>query len=112
MQGSGELLRATSEEFVIEISKYYTHHPLKKIILGDLWLSKSSCHSVGPAIQWGCNHENVALETYQQRTATEVDVCGLYLSTKFPFLGATPDGHVLINFLRSIVPINTEIHDS
>lgn len=29
------------------------------------------------------------METYQQRTST--DVCGLYLSTKFPFLGATPD---------------------
>ena len=45
---------------------------LKKIILGDYGRPNSA------AINWGCEHENVALEAYQQRTATEVDVCGLF----------------------------------
>lgn len=61
---------------------------LKKIILGDYGRPNTA------AINWGCEHENVALEAYQQRTATEVDVCGLFLSATFPFLGATPDGLV------------------
>ena len=37
-----------------------------------------------------------SMEAYQQTTNTEVDVCGLFLSAEFPFLGATPDGLVYI----------------
>lgn len=59
---------------------------LRKMILGDYG------HPISDAINWGCEHENAALEAYQQRTAIEVDVCGLFLSIEFPFLGATPDG--------------------
>ncbi len=46
------------------------------------------------AIQWGQKHENDALKAYEDKLNVEVDVCGIFLSTHFPFLGATPDGLV------------------
>ena len=61
---------------------------LKKIILGDYG------HPNTVAIQWEHNHESIASEAYQNKMLVEVDVCGIFLSTTFPFLGATPDGLV------------------
>ena len=59
---------------------------LTKILLGDY------DHPRTAAIQWGFDHEDVALEAYQNKTGVEVDVCGIFLSTELPFLGASPDG--------------------
>lgn len=59
---------------------------LMKILLGDYG------HPRTAAIQWGCDHEDVALDVYQRKMGVEVDVCGIFLSTEFPFLGASPDG--------------------
>lgn len=63
---------------------------LMKILLGDYGYPNTA------AIHWGCDHEDVALEAYQRKVDVEVDVCGFYLSTKFPFLGASPDGLMYI----------------
>ena len=59
-----------------------------KIVLGHFG------HPQTAAIQWGCDHEDVALEAYQNKTRTEVDVCGIFLSTALPFVGTSPDGPV------------------
>ena len=32
------------------------------------------------------------MKAYEDKLNVEVDVCGIFLSTHFPFLGATPDG--------------------
>lgn len=59
---------------------------LMKILLGDYGYPSTA------AIHWGCDHEEIALEAYQRKTGVEVDVCGIFLSAKYPFLGASPDG--------------------
>ena len=59
---------------------------LTKIILGDYGQPSS------PAIRWGCDHEESALQQYQTITEVEVDVCGLFLSSSLSYLGASPDG--------------------
>ena len=51
------------------------------------------------ATRWGCRHEHVALEMYTHMFGGEhedfrVSKCGLFISTEYPFLGASPDGHV------------------
>ena len=49
------------------------------------------------ATKWGCQHENIALEIYSHRSEHEglkVSKCGLFISTAYPFLGASPDGIV------------------
>ena len=32
------------------------------------------------------------MKAYKVKSNAEIDVCGLFLSTQFPFLGASPDG--------------------
>ena len=59
---------------------------LAKIVLGDYGRPNSS------AIQWGCDNEEKAVKAYEVKSNAEIDVCGLFLSTQFPFLGASPDG--------------------
>lgn len=77
MRDSGESLQVTLGKSAIETLECCILRPLRG-------RPKSA------AINWGC--DIVALEAYQQRTTTEVDMCGLFLSTALPFLGATPDG--------------------
>ena len=55
-----------------------------------------------PATKWGIFHEDIALKKYCNNMTvihTEVNFqkCGLFLSTDYPFLGATPD--LLVNCL-------------
>ena len=51
------------------------------------------------ATQWGCDHEAVALSTYVQKMEEThenvvVEKCGLFLITKYPHIGASPDAMV------------------
>ena len=51
------------------------------------------------ATKWGCDHERVAQEKYiqlSQHSHNEFNFqeAGLFLSTKYPFVGASPDGLV------------------
>ena len=51
------------------------------------------------ATKWGCDHERVAQEKYIQLSQHSHDEfnfqeAGLFLSTKYPFVGASPDGLV------------------
>ena len=51
------------------------------------------------ATQWGCEHEQVAHSKYAsmfEGTHEEFSVCdcGLFISTTYPFMGASPDGLV------------------
>ena len=65
---------------------------LTKIILGDY------NHPNSPAIQWGCSREDQAIQEYEAKMNVAVDVCGIYLSTHFPYLGASPDGLMYVGF--------------
>lgn len=49
--------------------------------------------------QWGCEHEPVARDKYKAKnclyhTDLRVEDCGFFISTEFPFIGASPDGLV------------------
>ena len=51
------------------------------------------------AMCWGCEHEEVARDKYASVSSVNhenfrVDECGLFISTEYPFIGATPDGLV------------------
>ena len=49
------------------------------------------------ATKWGCRHEQLALEIYSNKTQHEnmkLSKCGFFISTEYPFLGASPDGVV------------------
>ena len=51
------------------------------------------------ATKWGCDHERAAKEKYAQMSKLshkefELQESGLFLSTEFPFVGASPDGLV------------------
>jgi len=49
------------------------------------------------AVQWGCDHEEDAKETYIQQASKEHQdlrllTSGLFINPKFPEVGASPDG--------------------
>ena len=51
------------------------------------------------ATTWGCEHEKVALELYTEHMNThhinaKITQSGLFISTDYPFIGATPDALV------------------
>ena len=51
------------------------------------------------ATSWGCQHEKSALEKYKDQLANNhrkfsVEEAGLFISTTYPFVAATPDGLV------------------
>ena len=51
------------------------------------------------ATQWGCEHEKIARDDYTNLLSLNhenfrVDECGFFISTEYPFVGATPDGLV------------------
>ena len=60
---------------------------LLKTLLGDYDLSGLR------AIQWGLNHERVAIEAYEKHTGSSVTASGIWLSSS-GCLGASPDGLV------------------
>ena len=43
-----------------------------------------------PAIVHGKTYESIAIEKFQQTTAAKVKKCGLFISTDFPNLAASP----------------------
>lgn len=65
-------------------------NPSKKC--AELWKKSKMNLSCIPAISWGKNHENEATLAYEKKSANSVKKCGLFVSKKYPFLGATPDG--------------------
>ena len=36
----------------------------------------------------GLDNEEIAVRAYEMKSNAEVDVCGLFISTQFPFLGS------------------------
>lgn len=46
------------------------------------------------AIQWGCDHEAVAIRNYVSKCQTldNVSECGIFLSAQYSFLATSPDG--------------------
>ena len=51
------------------------------------------------ATRWGCEHEHVARDKYTSVSSAShdnfrVEECGFFLSTEYPFIGASPDGLV------------------
>lgn len=44
------------------------------------------------ATNHGLINEKVALQQYMEDTGLQVIECGLFISTKYPYLGASPDG--------------------
>lgn len=46
------------------------------------------------ALQWGIEHESVAIQAYKIEMGTTVFPCGFFVCTDHLFLGASPDGVV------------------
>lgn len=44
------------------------------------------------ATNWGKEHERIAITEFEQATGLTVQDCGLFVSTKHCYLGASPDG--------------------
>ena len=61
---------------------------LLKLIIGDYG------QPVSAALEWGSSHEDIAIQTYEQKTGQTVYPCGFFISDSHPFLGASPDGVV------------------
>ena len=61
---------------------------LLKLIIGDYG------QPVSAALEWGSSHEDIAIQTYEQKTEQTVYPCGFSISDSHPFLGASPDGIV------------------
>lgn len=76
-------LRVTASNF-LEFSK----NP--KDILKKKLLNKQPDLSRVPAIKWGRDHEKDALKAYEDLFG-KTTPCGLFVSRKYPFLGASPD---------------------
>ena len=54
-----------------------------------------------PATDWGCQHENDAIARYRSVLTSHDDMsimkCGFHISSKYPFIGASPDALVQCN---------------
>ena len=61
---------------------------LMKSLLGDYGMPRTA------AIQWGCNHEADVIRSYMSNRGVLVSECGIFLSTRYPFLATSPDGIV------------------
>ena len=59
---------------------------LVKMCLGDYGCILSS------AEKWGCSHEGIAVEAYEEKTGRDVLPYGIFLSWENSFLGASADG--------------------
>jgi hypothetical protein len=47
---------------------------------------------VTPAIYHGQKHEAIVIRQYEKDSGCKIHQCGIFVSTKCPFLGASPDG--------------------
>lgn len=75
----------------------------------SLSLIMSICHPETKTAStcWGCEHESTAHSKYVTSVGHETE-CGLFISSEYPFIGASPDG--LVNFSCSsdgVYEINT-----
>ena len=53
------------------------------------WETKNLDHI--PAIRWGRQKEETARLEYEKATGTKTEKCGIFISKKFPYCGASPD---------------------
>ncbi|XP_072176345.1 uncharacterized protein [Diadema setosum] len=59
-------------------------------------------HFSTEATRWGCEHEKIALEAYLKQESPHHETlrtrdCGLLISSKYPFVGASPDALLVCN---------------
>lgn len=65
--------------------------------------ASTSCSSVVESIRyptfygndstrWGIENESVAIQSVSEELGVQVDKCGLFINTEYPYLGASPDG--------------------
>ena len=71
---------------------------LLKLIIGDYGQPASA------ALEWGSSHEDIAIQTYEQKTGQTVYPCGFFISDSHPFLGASPDGIVFKSLYGILYP--------
>ena len=69
--------------------KKFTANPFS--FCQKLWDSPVDLSKI-PAIAWGQNHEKEALSCYEKKCKKSVTPCGLFVSKRLPFIGASPDG--------------------
>lgn len=100
-QGSTEWLR--SRMWRITASNFHaaTGKTVTSCLKRHLWPSGV----ITPAMQWGLDNEPVAREAYKSRvkddpnvSSIEIEERGLVVPLKYPWLGASPDGIVTINY--------------
>ena len=63
-----------------------------KFIYSHVW--KMEPHVTMPLMTYGLESEPIAIQKYQEQTQSKVSPTGLWVNSKFPFLGCSPDGLV------------------
>jgi putative phage-type endonuclease len=67
---------------------------LKLEILAERFTGTPAYFFANAAMKWGTEHEDQARQTYSEFTGRQVQQCGLAVSTKVEYLGASVDGLV------------------
>lgn len=73
-----------------QVVKRKDHTPCHNLVKTVLYHKEINCEGVA----FGRVHEKTAILKYEEKTGNKVEVCGLFLSPEYPFLGASPDGLV------------------
>ena len=76
--------RVTASSF-----KDWSSKPLKKA--KEHWTVRSDLSHVA-SISWGSANEDQARRDYEAASGSNIQICGLFISKKIPFVGASPDG--------------------
>lgn len=70
--------------YVVSHSKAYTKSLIEKI------MEPKTVHT--RALAYGKIHEPIAITQYEDKYSLNVQKCGLFISSEYPFLAASPDG--------------------
>ena len=57
------------------------------------------------AIQWRCDHEGDAINSYALQTQLSVRFCGIFLSTSYPYLATSPDDLISVGTKLGLVEV-------
>ena len=82
--------RLTTSKFRAVLNRRKDIYP--KSILKKILGSNNS--NLSAACQWGKSNEPIAVAEYEKLTHLKVQLCGLIINPKWPWLGCSPDGVV------------------
>jgi len=62
------------------------------------------------AIQWRCDHEDDAINSYALQTQLSVRDCGIFLSASYPYLATSPDDLISVGTELGLVEVKCPFH--